>query len=140
MQMIYNIADAFLHTSVGEGFGLPLVEAASTGLPIIAQKATVMPELLGKNAMWCKTDDTMYFPFSDRSLERPLISKKDIIRHLNKLYEDREYGQKLGAKARKAVLNNSKFNWDNIANQFDELFMEALEDKREVSLDVAEVL
>lgn len=140
MQVIYGLADCFLHTAVGEGFGLPLVEAASMGLPIIAQKATVMPEVLGNNAMWCKTADTMYFPFSDRSLERPLINKKDIVKHLNKLYEDREYGAKLGKRARKYILNNPKFNWDNIADQLDNVFQEALEDKREVTLEVSEVL
>lgn len=135
MATLYGISDAFLHTAVGEGFGLPLIEASACGLPIIAHKATVMPELLKNNALWCKTADTMFFPFADRSLERPLVNKSDVVKNLNKLYTDREFGRELGSKARKAILRGGRFNWDTIADQFDELFEESLEDKREVKLD-----
>lgn len=41
----YNAADVFLHTSHGEGFGIPLVEAQSAGLPVIVTNFSAMPEL-----------------------------------------------------------------------------------------------
>lgn len=141
MPLMYNFADVFLHTANGEGFGLPLLEAASCGVPIIAQKATVMPEILGaKGALWCKTVDKMFFPFADRGLERPLISKKDIVKNLNILYQDREKGCQIGDAARKRVVREAKFDWDVIADEYDELFQEALQDKKEAKLDVQEVL
>src|SRR5438552_5737825 len=47
MPIIYNAMDIMLHPgSIGEGFGLPLVESMSCGVPIIAPKATTAPEIL----------------------------------------------------------------------------------------------
>ena len=39
-------ADVLLQTSMGEGFGVPLIEAAACGVPTIATGATAQPELL----------------------------------------------------------------------------------------------
>ena len=41
----YNAADVYLHTSHGEGFGIPLIEAQAAGCPIIATKFSAMDEL-----------------------------------------------------------------------------------------------
>lgn len=40
MPSIYNSADAFVLMSRGEGFGLPFLEAGSSGLPVIATKCS----------------------------------------------------------------------------------------------------
>lgn len=42
---MYNAADVFLHTAHGEGFGIPLVEAQSSGCPVIASDFSAMSEL-----------------------------------------------------------------------------------------------
>lgn len=41
----YNAADVFLHTSMGEGFGIPLIEAQAAGLPTVATDFSAMSEL-----------------------------------------------------------------------------------------------
>ena len=141
MPQMYNFADAFLHTANGEGFGLPLLEAASCGIPIVSQKATVMPEIVGvKNALWCRTAEQTYFAFGDRGLLRPLINKKDVVKNLNILYNDREKGKKLGELARKRVVREQGFDWDVIADQYDELFQKALAGNKEAKLEIDEVL
>lgn len=43
---LYNAADVLLLPSYAEGFGLPLIEAAATGTPVITSKWGPMPELL----------------------------------------------------------------------------------------------
>jgi glycosyltransferase involved in cell wall biosynthesis len=43
----YRRADAYLAMSVHEGFCVPLVEALSSGVPVVARDAAAMPETLG---------------------------------------------------------------------------------------------
>jgi glycosyltransferase involved in cell wall biosynthesis len=54
---LYRRADALIMASEGEGFGLPLIEAAQHGLPIIARDIPVFREVGG--------DDAYYFDGND---------------------------------------------------------------------------
>ena len=47
MPLLYNSADAYLHTSDYEGFGLPILEAMSCGTPTIANDRASIPEVIG---------------------------------------------------------------------------------------------
>jgi glycosyltransferase involved in cell wall biosynthesis len=49
---IYGAAVALLAASEGEGFGLPLIEAAQHGLPIIARDLPVFMEVAGDHACY----------------------------------------------------------------------------------------
>ena len=49
---MYGAASALLAASAGEGFGLPLIEAAQHGLPIIARDLPVFVEVAGKHAFY----------------------------------------------------------------------------------------
>ena len=40
-------AEAFLFVSLYEGFGMPILEAMSCGVPIITSNAASMPEVIG---------------------------------------------------------------------------------------------
>lgn len=44
---IYSAADVLLAPSMGEGFGIPVIEAQACGTPVIVSNATAQPELLG---------------------------------------------------------------------------------------------
>ncbi len=48
---LYRRAGALLMASVGEGFGLPIVEAAHAGLPVIARDIPVFREICGDSAL-----------------------------------------------------------------------------------------
>jgi hypothetical protein len=43
---LYNAMDVFLLPSKGEGFGVPLIEAQSCGVPVITTNCTAQPELI----------------------------------------------------------------------------------------------
>lgn len=49
---MYRRASALLAASEGEGFGLPLIEAAQYGLPIIARDLPVFREVAGEHAFY----------------------------------------------------------------------------------------
>ncbi len=44
--LYFSAADAYLHTSTNEGFGIPLIESLSSGLPVIANKLSTSKEIL----------------------------------------------------------------------------------------------
>lgn len=47
MPLLYNSADVFLHTSEYEGFGLPILEAMSCGVPVVVSNRASIPEVVG---------------------------------------------------------------------------------------------
>jgi len=53
---LYASADLFLMASEGEGFGLPIVEAARHGLPLLLRDLPVFREIADGHAMWFADD------------------------------------------------------------------------------------
>lgn len=52
LDLIYESSSCLIAASEGEGFGLPLIEAAQHGLPIIARDIPVFKEVAGDNAFY----------------------------------------------------------------------------------------
>jgi glycosyltransferase involved in cell wall biosynthesis len=67
-------ASAFMFCSFYEGFGLPLVEAASVGLPIICSDISSFKEILKDSAIYVDPNDTIDIA----SGLRKVIEQKDI--------------------------------------------------------------
>ncbi|MCO6387505.1 glycosyltransferase [Aliihoeflea sp. 40Bstr573] len=57
LEKIYGAGDALIAASEGEGFGLPLIEAAQAGLPIIARDIPVFREVAGNDAFYFKASN-----------------------------------------------------------------------------------
>lgn len=77
---LYKHADALIHPSISEGFGLPIVEAMHFNIPIIASHIPVFQELLG-------TSHYSFDPFDESSIitaihtfENDKEKKKNILR------------------------------------------------------------
>lgn len=52
LEVIYATASCLVFASEGEGFGLPLIEAAQKSLPIIARDLPIFREVAGDNALY----------------------------------------------------------------------------------------
>lgn len=76
---LYKHADALIHPSISEGFGLPLVEAMHFGIPIISSHIPVFQEIVGHSYY-------SFDPYDERSIlcaiqkfEQSKEKKKNII-------------------------------------------------------------
>lgn len=56
LEEVYANVDCLISASFGEGFGLPLIEAAQHGLPIIARDLKVFREVAGDHAFYFKEE------------------------------------------------------------------------------------
>lgn len=113
---LYNAADMFVSTSMGEGFGLTLAEAAACGLPIVAQKVSSIPEVVGPGGFLLKPERLMA---TDSGQDQWLPDVKAFTNAIERLYGDVGLRQSLGSAGRAHVL--SSFDWDRTAKQFHEL-------------------
>jgi len=64
---LYNLTDLFVFPSLQEGFGLPVLEAMSCGVPVIGSNNSSIPEVLGRaDAMF---DPTKVTAIRDKMLQ-----------------------------------------------------------------------
>jgi glycosyltransferase involved in cell wall biosynthesis len=54
---LYASADVFLFPSLIEGFGIPILEAMSCGVPVVCSNISSMPEVGGDCAVYCDPHD-----------------------------------------------------------------------------------
>jgi glycosyltransferase involved in cell wall biosynthesis len=123
---IYACADAFLLSSKAEGYGLPLMEAMSVGIPCLATNSTGMKELLsdGRGILIDSKYNEYRDPFGGGY--RYFASIDDGIWKLDYLYEayDTEPIQEIINKARKFVEQRT---WANSANILEKTLLELVE-------------
>jgi glycosyltransferase involved in cell wall biosynthesis len=78
----YRHCEAFLFPSLGEGFGLPVIEAMWFGKPVFLSKSTCLPEIGGKEAYYFDdfTPETMRKNFNDGMQHYSRHAPQDAIR------------------------------------------------------------
>jgi glycosyltransferase involved in cell wall biosynthesis len=57
MPCVYSAADAFVFPSLGEGFGMPIIEAMACGTPVITSDLSCLPEVAGDAALLINPTD-----------------------------------------------------------------------------------
>jgi len=66
LEKVYAASTCLIAASYGEGFGLPLIEAAQNKLPIIARDIPVFREVAGENAFYFRADKSAELAMSVR--------------------------------------------------------------------------
>jgi glycosyltransferase involved in cell wall biosynthesis len=54
---VYAGAEIFVYPSIYEGFGLPVIEAMASGVPVITSGVTALPEVAGNAAVYADPFD-----------------------------------------------------------------------------------
>jgi glycosyltransferase involved in cell wall biosynthesis len=81
---LYQMADVFILLSLYEGFGLPILEAMASGVPVIASNCTALPEVVGENGLLVNPREpqaiaeTLHSLLSTQSLREELSCKGHI--------------------------------------------------------------
>ena len=57
MPPIYAACEALIFPSLGEGFGLPVIEAMACGTPVLLSRASCLPEVAGDAALYFDPED-----------------------------------------------------------------------------------
>lgn len=107
----YNTADLFAFPSLYEGFGLPVLEAMSCGLPVICSNTSSLPEVVGNAGILVPPGDINAFSTAISDLlENPILTNELRTRGLQKAKE---------------------YSWEATARQLLGIFSSLCKDKRE---------
>lgn len=68
---LYSMSDVLLSVSMGEGFGIPVIEAQACGTPVIVSDWTAQPELCGDG--WIVETQPWWDPMQDSWFATPLV-------------------------------------------------------------------
>lgn len=81
LELLYQSASVLVYCSLYEGFGIPILDAFSCGLPVVTSNVSSMPEVGGDTALYAdpyKTDDIknkIGLLINDRKLREERIKK-----------------------------------------------------------------
>lgn len=103
---LYAHAHFLAMPSLYEGFGLPLVEAMSFGVPVLTSSCSSLPEVAGDAGM-------LVDPYNTNSIATGLLQ----------MLKDDEFRNKLAARSR---LNAARFSWEKAAKETMGIFHEAV--------------
>jgi hypothetical protein len=125
---IYQAADVHLLASWGEGFGLPTLQAAATGVVPLALDYTASQELVTGHGEAIRIHQCLFDGFG---LRRGLIDIDDAVNKLERLYRDRLL---LASKAQMARAFALPYDWEHLLPQWEKLLLREVSRKRMNSL------
>lgn len=142
MNEVYNLMDCFYLSTSGEGFGIPIIEAMSCEVPVVATDYTTTPELVKENnagfgAKLVGTEEISVKEFfgwnsshydnlvangtmtGSWEVERGMVDVKDAAEKIFKIYSNPELAREMGKNGRNAV--ETKYDFEIVASQWDKI-------------------
>lgn len=105
---LYQQADLFVHPSLEEGFGMVLVEAMASGVPIVASNAGAIPEVVG-----------------DAGILVPPRDPAALADAMQRVLSDTALSEFLARKGRARA--EALFSWESVGRRTMEVYKEAIE-------------
>ena len=105
LRYLYHHALAVVLPTKFEGFGMPAVEAAACGRPVVCSDLPVLREILGDNALYFDPDDV-----------------EDLVRQVRRVAEDADLRRRLAAAGRPVA---ARFNWEESGRRMLRIFANA---------------
>ena len=106
----YTASDVLLATSMGEGFGIPVVEAQACGTPVIVTRFSAQPELVG--AGWTVGYQPAWDPHQASFLATPYVG--EIVARLRDAYAARGDEELMQS----AVAKGLEYDADRVFREF----------------------
>lgn len=97
LSYLYQNAEVLLYPSFVEGFGLPILEAQSCGLPVITSNVSSLPEVAGDGAILVDPKNTLEIAEAMKKISLDSTFRQDLIE--------------------KGFLNAKKFSWQKTAQE-----------------------
>ena len=116
---IYAAADAHLLCSWGEGFGLPTLQAASSGVVPIAVDYSASRELVEGHGFAVPAESRVLDEFG---MVRCLLSREASVDVLDALYADRQLLAERSRRSREFALS---YGWDEVVRMWEEVLRAA---------------
>lgn len=107
LELLYNCAKVLVYTSLYEGFGIPILDAFSCGLPVITSTVSSMPEVGGNAALYADP-----------------LNVEDIKNKVKIAMDDKDMREDL---RKKGFLIVEKFSWERCANETAAIYKKAYE-------------
>jgi glycosyltransferase involved in cell wall biosynthesis len=102
-------------SSLYEGFGYPVIEAMSCGVPLIAAKTSSIPELTGEYSVLIPPKDV-----------------KTLTNSINKIFNNYDQYKLIAEKGRQHIIDN--FNWLKITQEYENIIFKTIEDHKNADL------
>jgi glycosyltransferase involved in cell wall biosynthesis len=99
LSLLYSLADLFAYPSHYEGFGIPLVEAMTFGLPIVASRIPASEEVAGDAALFYGD------PLDDKALAEKILEALG----------SATLRSELGSRGRQRAV---RFSWENVIQMY----------------------
>ena len=112
---VYNAMDVFVLPTMGEGFGLPLVESQACGTPALATDFSACPEVLAEPIQRLKVKETLIM---GHNFERAIVDTDDIVEKLEYFYRKPAELRELGERCHRFA---QRFEWAEACRAFVEL-------------------
>lgn len=126
MNHVYNIADCYLSTSTGEGWGLCMTEAMSAGTPVLVPGNTSHLEIVGEQEkrgyfIRCGGHDLWVMPYGHTMNPRDICSVTSCVEQLEHIYLNREEAKIKAGYAmewtKEHTWSDFRVQWKNILTQ-----------------------
>jgi glycosyltransferase involved in cell wall biosynthesis len=109
LRWLMGHCQAYVFTSLSEGFGLPPLDAMAYGAPVVSSNASVMPEIYGNAAHYCNPHDPA-----------------DIAAKVSEVLDNKELRTRLVATGKQQV---KKYSWRKMAKETLDVYQDVLAPK-----------